>query len=377
MEIDELRRAIESAFGRLRVPFSRWLFYKNSAPAKGSDQEELGKLAGKRWQDVDHELLKRNHYGYWRLRPRAYRYYLPARLIAALDEQVPDKYGSLMSSVVSDLIPDFRYLYYGEPDPKLQARQRLFTDVQYRIVVAFLGKAFERGDDYLKYRAMQALFWGWNRMDTPELAAATAYYHSLRNHTYPVPADAVVAALFIEIHAAFAETPYPGDADICNEGFTDSTYAEYATEYRGVKWQGVHPELLGHSTDALSYFSDAAFRYYLPAALLSDLADYNWLQPQFHLTHGFETEKYDATGFLNYLRSVGEDETYIERVRQDYERDPTEMRPRSISRWSGFTVPERRAIISYLEYYATQEEFAAPTIYNALEQYWLPSMEGQ
>jgi hypothetical protein len=278
--------------------------------------------------------------------------------------------------VVSDLVPEFWYLYYGESDPKLRAHQRLFTDAQYRAVVAFLGKAFE-GGGYVRYCAMQALYWGWNRIKTPELASATDYYHSLRNYTYPIPDDPAVAALFQEIETAFAETPYPGDGNICEEnGFADPDFAEYATEFRGVKWQQVHPELLARSDASFSFFSEGAFRYYLPAALLMDLSGYESnINPVFHLTYGFETEKYDSTGFLNYLRSAGEDEPYIERVRQDHERDPTEMRPGSIWRWSGFTVPERRAIISYLEYQTTIDEYNALTIQNALDQYWRPSLE--
>jgi len=75
-----------------------------------------------------------------------------------------------------------------------------------------------------------------------------------------------VAAL---IRAAFADTPYPG-AEFGDISATmwDEGIVEY---FRGKSWRGHKVLDLRHHGAALSFFTDKAFRYWLPAFMLAEL----------------------------------------------------------------------------------------------------------
>lgn len=81
--------------------------------------------------------------------------------------------------------------------------------------------------------------------------------------------------LIFRIDQAFADVTYPGDDDL-----TDSTYGEEPAalieEFRGkVDWRALDAEFLDQAPDgwgsALSFFSDNALRFYLPAYLIADI----------------------------------------------------------------------------------------------------------
>jgi hypothetical protein len=71
------------------------------------------------------------------------------------------------------------------------------------------------------------------------------------------------------IETAFARTPPPGDA------FTDisaTTDDEGIVEYfRSTGWNGHRVRDLRYHVDALAFFTDGAFRYWLPAFMLAEL----------------------------------------------------------------------------------------------------------
>ena len=78
-----------------------------------------------------------------------------------------------------------------------------------------------------------------------------------------------------KIEAAFADVLYPGDDNLTSNynplsANDDEGVADY---FRQTSWRG-HPvqELRYHSC-ALSFFTPAAFHYYLPAFLIADLED--------------------------------------------------------------------------------------------------------
>lgn len=81
--------------------------------------------------------------------------------------------------------------------------------------------------------------------------------------------------LIEEIVIAFAGVKYPGD-----DRLTDSTYGEepaaLVEEFRGKHdWRELDPAFLNQAPDgwasALSFFSNEAFKFYLPAYLIADL----------------------------------------------------------------------------------------------------------
>jgi hypothetical protein len=238
-----------------------------------------------------------------------------------------------------------------------QARQAAFTDEQHRAACGFLGLFITDSESRYQHLAAQALHWRWNRLDTPALQAAHAYYHRLHHFTYPEPEDPRVAALCTEIRSAFAATPYPGDDQLAGGGGDESS--EIGVEFRGLRWQSVHPELLVYQYTATSFLSDAGFRYFLPAFLLADLFEYESnANLEFTLTHGL-------TG-----QAEPQSDEATERAGRTIN-----WREHAERRFAAFTRPERLAIIHYLEYRAENDGYAAPGIEAALDSYWRPSLD--
>ena len=107
----------------------------------------------------------------------------------------------------------------------------------------------------------------------------------------------------------------------------------------------------GYSS-ALSFFSDEAFRYFLPAYLLADLdGALDAADPVFHLCHGLD----DATRAEKVNPRRYGDRTWLETMRY---------------RLSVFTRQEARAIVAYLRCKATDDECARGRIEQAIKNYW-------
>jgi hypothetical protein len=107
-----------------------------------------------------------------------------------------------------------------------------------------------------------------------------------------------------QIEAAFADTPAPGDGydDISAVKYYDEGIVDY---FRGTTWRGHQVQDLRFHECALSYFTDKAFRYWLPAFMIAELkhpveADVIGEGIAFHLT---ERDSADAR-----LRQFSQDE---------------------------------------------------------------------
>jgi len=152
--------------------------------------------------------------------------------------------------------------------------------------------------------------------------------------------------------------------------------AEYAMELRGLQWRSLHPELLARNYAALSFLSDAGFRYFLPAFLIADLSgDESNADPVFHLTRGVsgpEGRLFDASTLQLVRSTLGPAAVgMFKRAARKFHQ--IDWRQYSLRRFAAFTQPERLAIIRYLEHQATDEFNAAP-VHRALEGYWRPSV---
>jgi hypothetical protein len=90
------------------------------------------------------------------------------------------------------------------------------------------------------------------------------------------------------IRQAFHDTERPGDAFLqgSHEGCEPG---ESVAPFIGVvDWSQLDPAILDASYNALSFFSEGGFRYFLPAYLIADLEDrLQTADPVFHLTNGF------------------------------------------------------------------------------------------
>jgi hypothetical protein len=81
-----------------------------------------------------------------------------------------------------------------------------------------------------------------------------------------------VSRLCQQIELAFEHTPPPGIADDdISATPADDGVADY---FRGRSWHYHTVKTLRRYSCALSYFTDKAFRYYLPAFMLAELKDH-------------------------------------------------------------------------------------------------------
>jgi hypothetical protein len=113
--------------------------------------------------------------------------------------------------------------------------------------------------------------------------------------------DEVIAT----IQEAFAPNEYPGDWCLKRGAEGTEPYL-VEKEFKGkTQWDALDAKFLNQAPDgfasALSFFSDEAFRFYLPAYLIADLnVGLGSAQPLFHLTHGLDNAS--MSGLINPRR---------------------------------------------------------------------------
>jgi hypothetical protein len=186
---------------------------------------------------------------------------------------------------------------------------------------------------------------------------------------YPVHDKAAVVR---GIQEGFAAVEYPGDAFLV--GSHDGCEPEEAVHpFRAFKdWRGLDAAFLDEQYTALSFFSEAGLRFFLPAYLLADMEEaLRTAEPLFHLISGFYdgavqlpgaseeapplTRRYGGSVLLNPRR-------YGALTFNDHAR----------FRLSVFCREEAKAIIDYLTYKRdTGEEFHRAHIQAALKAFWL------
>jgi len=177
-------------------------------------------------------------------------------------------------------------------------------------------------------------------------------------------------AVIEEIQRAFAGNEHPGERFLQGSFEGCEPYDEVGPFEKVEDRRNLEASFLdGHAT-ALSFFSEAGFRYFLPAYLISDLrGQLQTADPLFHLTHGFSdwtTEvpagdrtlvlRHGRTAFINPRR-------YGAMTSYDYAR----------YRLSVFTREEANAIVAYLEFKRDSDPdvIDREAIEAALEAFWL------
>lgn len=176
---------------------------------------------------------------------------------------------------------------------------------------------------------------------------------------------ASVADVKSQIVAAFARVEPPPHWCLSNsrEGEEPGLVEK---EFAGkTDWQALDAAFLDQAPEgygsALSFFSDEAFHFYLPAYLLADLDDkLQRADPVFHLTHGLEKTSEETP--INPRR-------YGARTWRDHARYKFAM----------FSREECAAIAAYLEHkraHGELVEFVNRQIEEALASYWQPRARG-
>ena len=171
------------------------------------------------------------------------------------------------------------------------------------------------------------------------------------------------------IQQAFCDTERPGDAFLqgnhegCEPG-------ESVAPFMGVAdWSQLDPMVLDANYNALSFFSEGGFRYFLPAYLIADLkAQLQTADPVFHLTNGFSDKVVkNPVGDWIYEKTIGKSafvnsRRYGAMTWHDHAR----------CQLSVFTREEAGAIVAYLEYKrdADPHGLNAEEINAALDSFW-------
>lgn len=159
-----------------------------------------------------------------------------------------------------------------------------------------------------------------------------------------------------QIRTAFANVEYPGDWCLRGSDEGDEPYL-VEREFKGkTDWSTLDPEFIDQAPDgfasALSFFSDEAFRFYLPAYMVADLDDLlQRSDPVFHLTHGLDDAS--RNGRIN-PRRYGE-RTWFHEMSCKY---------------AMFTKMEAAAIVEYLRFSAESDSFRRESIEQALRNFW-------
>jgi hypothetical protein len=177
-------------------------------------------------------------------------------------------------------------------------------------------------------------------------------------------------ALIEMIRSVFGEAIYPGDAFLQGSFDGDEPYEEISAFIGIQHWQEPSAAFLDAHYSALSFFSMAGLRFYLPAYLVADVKDeLQTANPLFILTHGFSELVVEETiqgctfqmifgrsEFIN-PRRYGAASFY------DYNR----------YRLSVFTREEAAAIVAYLQFkrQVVSVDFEKQAVQAALDAFWL------
>ena len=177
--------------------------------------------------------------------------------------------------------------------------------------------------------------------------------------------------LIDRIRAAFGRNEYPGDAYL--QGSFDGCEPEDEVgPFVGQRdWESLAPEFLDQRYCALGFFSEAGFRFFMPAYLVADVRrQLQTADPLFHLTHGFsDSSLEDRRGGRVFVRRWGKSvlinpRRYGAASTYDYAR----------YKLSVFTREEAEAIVEYLRW-RRDADWATPLdkqeVDAALAHFWL------
>jgi hypothetical protein len=175
-------------------------------------------------------------------------------------------------------------------------------------------------------------------------------------------------AVIGQIQKVFGENHYPGDAFLRGSREGEEPY-EVAVAFRGKReWQALDGAFLETEPAALSFFSEAAFRFYLPAYLIADLGgELQQVDVLFHLTHGFSDDTVTIPlGSTRFTKKIGRSAfvnpgRYGAMTHFDYAR----------YRLSIFNREEAEAIVAYLEWKQVRAaSWEQARIEKALDSFW-------
>ena len=171
------------------------------------------------------------------------------------------------------------------------------------------------------------------------------------------------------IRQAFHDTEHPGDAFVQGSREGCEPGESVAPFIAVTDWSQLDPMVLDANYDALSFFSEGGFRYFLPAYVIADLKEQlHTADPVFHLANGFSDKVVKIpAGKRIYKKTIGKSafinpRRYGAMTWHDHAR----------CRLSVFTREEAQAIVSYLEYKRDKDSHGLnrEAINAALDSFW-------
>lgn len=180
--------------------------------------------------------------------------------------------------------------------------------------------------------------------------------------------SAKVDDVIAQVRKGFDRTPYPGDHYLQGSREGCEPYEE-TSPFAGRHWAALQAEFLDAHYCALSFFSEGALRFFLPAFLIADLRGrLQTADPVLTLASPFEeTRLTTRAGGRDHERRTGggallNPKRYGAISFSDYAR----------FRLSVFTREEAHAIVAYLEYRRSidTEGIDTSSIDRALDSFW-------
>ncbi|MCD4686042.1 MAG: hypothetical protein K8S97_08910 [Anaerolineae bacterium] len=162
------------------------------------------------------------------------------------------------------------------------------------------------------------------------------------------------AALVAKIKAAFAAREYPGDANLVKDE-QDWEAAEYADAFKGRQWQSVTVATMAYEKSALSFFTPAAYQYYMPAFMVGCLEHFD--------------DMGDAVAWLVYGLTPQQVSLRDKKIFGNVSEDViTSMQAWFEEKIAGFIPEEKAAIREFLEYMRDTHDNEDARL--ALDSYW-------
>lgn len=176
-------------------------------------------------------------------------------------------------------------------------------------------------------------------------------------------------AVIDKIQSAFAANDRPADQLLQGSSEGCEPYEE-TSAFAGKDWRDLESGFLDGHYCALSFFSEAGFRYFLPAYLIADLnGKLLTADPVFHLTHGFYEFSVDYPVKDRVLQVTSGKSTFVNPRRYG----AATWYDHACFKLSIFTREEAEAIVAYLRHRLEIEELdeAKARIQAGLDLYWL------
>lgn len=177
-------------------------------------------------------------------------------------------------------------------------------------------------------------------------------------------------AVIEKIYDAFSRNVFPGETFLQGSFEGCEPYEEVGPFRDKKDWKGIDSDFLDAHAGALCFFSEAGFRFFLPAYLIADLnGQLSIADPLFHLTYGF----YDIA-----VNVPKKDRVFVLRSGKSELLNPRRygaLTSYDCARYrlSVFTREEAGAIVAYLKYKRDfdPDVIEKERIGSALDLFWL------